>query len=70
MVDSLKKIGRYIGIHQTDFDFAKFMIETPVSERLGWLSDRLYDTLGRDINVTIEEYQNWSELLDVLYAKG
>jgi hypothetical protein len=39
MVDSLKKIGQYIAIHKIDYDFAKFMIEMPITERLGWISD-------------------------------
>ena len=39
MVDFLKKIGQYIAMHKTDYDFAKFMIEMPITERLGWISD-------------------------------
>lgn len=34
-----KKIGQYIAMHKTDYDFAKFMIEMPITERLGWISD-------------------------------
>ncbi len=26
-------------MHKTDYDFAKFMIEMPITERLGWISD-------------------------------
>ncbi len=69
MVDALKQIGRYIGTHKTDYDFAKFIIEMPVEKRLGWISDNLYDTLGKDKNTTVTEYQNWSDVLDVLYTK-
>ncbi len=39
MVDSIKKIGQYIAIHKIDYDFAKFMIEMPITERLSWISD-------------------------------
>lgn len=67
IVDSLKRIGRYIGIHDTDYDFAKFIVEMPVEKRLSWISDNLYATLGRDINATVEEYENWSALLDMLF---
>ncbi len=67
-VDALKQIGRYIGIHKTDYDFAKFMIEMPVTERLDWISDNLYATLGRNTKATIEEYENWSDLLNMLYV--
>ncbi len=67
-VDALKQIGRYIGIHKTDYDFAKFMIETPVEERLDWISDNLYATLRRNTKATIEEYENWSDLLNMLYV--
>lgn len=69
LVDSLKQIGRYIGIHDTDYDFAKFIIEMPVVERLGWISGHLYDKLGRDIGATVEDYQKWSGLLEMLYTK-
>ena len=67
-VDALKQIGRYIGIHKTGYDFAKFIIETPVVERLDWISDNLYATLGRNTKATIEEYENWSDLLNMLYV--
>lgn len=69
MVDSLKRIGRYIAIHKTDYDFAKFMIEMPLTERLDWISDNLYDTLGKNANITVEDYENWAALLDTLYTK-
>lgn len=69
MIDSLKQIGQYIGVHKTDYDFAKFLIEMPVAKRLDWISDKLYATLGRNESATIEEYQSWSSLLDILYTK-
>lgn len=70
LVDVLRKIGRFIGIHNSDYEFAKFIISTPVTERLGWISDNIYDILGHNENATIEEYQKWSALLDTLYTKG
>lgn len=68
MVDALRQIGRRIGICKTDYDFAKLMIEMPVPERLDWISENLYAILGRDISATIEEYQKYCELLDMLYV--
>lgn len=69
LVDALKQIGRYIGKYKTDYDFAKFIIEMPVTERLQWISEQLYATLGNDIGATVEDYQNWSDLLNMLYTK-
>lgn len=68
MVDALREIGKRIGICKTDYDFAKLMIEMPVPERLDWISENLYAILGRDISATIEEYQKYSDLLDILYV--
>lgn len=69
LVEALKRIGRYISKHKTDYDFAKFMIEMPVVERLQWISEQLYDTLGNDIGATVEDYQNFADLLNMLYTK-
>lgn len=69
MVDSLKRIGQCIAIHKTDYDFAKFMIEMPLTERLDWISDNLYDTLGKNANMTVEDYDNWAALLGTLYTE-
>ena len=56
MVDSLKKIGQYIAIHKTDYDFAKFMIEMPLTERLDWISDNLYGCLMLCQDITIPQF--------------
>ena len=69
IVNALKQIGQCIGMCKTDYDFAKFMVEMPVPERLEWLSENLYAILGKDVNATIEEYQKYSDLLDMLYTK-
>lgn len=69
IINSLKQIGRYIGIYKTDYEFVKFVIKMPVAKRLDWISSNLYDTLGRDTNATVEDYQNWSDILNVLYTK-
>lgn len=68
MVDALRQIGKRMGICKTDYDFAKLMIEMPVPERLDWISENLYAILGKDISVTVEEYQKYSDLLDMLYV--
>lgn len=67
-VDALKQIGRYIGMHKTDYDFAKFMIETPVTERLDWISDKLDAKIKTDVNMIIEKWQKWANLRDMLYV--
>lgn len=69
MVDALKRIGRRIGVCNTDYEFAKVLLEKPVPERMNWLSDGLYDILAEDVNTTLEEYQEWAGLLDMLYTK-
>ena len=67
IVNALREIGRHIGAYKTDYDFAKVMIEMPVSERLNWLSNSLYGTMSINQNLTIEDYMKLSELLDMLY---
>ncbi len=70
IVNALREIGRYIGLFDTDYEFAKTIIEKNVPERLNWLSDKLYAKLGKDINITREEYKKWADSLDMLYVKG
>ena len=67
MTGALRQIGNRISIYDTDYEFAKMLIEKPVTERLSWLSDKLYAILGSDPTVTPEEYGRLSELLDILY---
>lgn len=66
-VEALRKIGKRIGVYPTDYEFAKCLIEMPVSERLDWLSSSLYDTLSKDPSATLEEYQELADLLNMLY---
>lgn len=66
-VKALRQIGGRIGIYETDYEFAKNLIQIPVMERMGWLSDGLYDILGKDPTATLEEYQSMSALLNMLY---
>lgn len=67
LTEALKQIADRIGILGSYYDFAKILLEIPVEERLGWLSDKLYDTLGSEMNATVEEYEKYSELLNMLY---
>lgn len=67
MVDALRRIGRRIGFYNTDYDFAKALIEMPVAERLEWISNNLYATMGLDKNATVEDYIEMSTLLNMLY---
>lgn len=67
IVDALKMIGRRIGFYNTDYEFAKVLIEMPVTERLEWISNNLYATMGLDKNATVEDYEEMSTLLNMLY---
>ena len=49
------------------YDFAKKLIEVPVTERLDWLSNKMYDILSHDETATLEEYQDFAEMLNTLY---
>ena len=39
----------------------------PVTKRLDWLSNEMYDILSRDETATLEEYQELAEMLNTLY---
>ena len=67
MTEALRQIRYQINIYDTNYEFAKMLVEKPLKERLDWLSEQLYDILAKDETVTIEEYQRASELLDMLY---
>ena len=66
-VEALRQIGRRIGAYKTDYEFAQKIFEVPVVDRFDWLSDRLYAILGNDPAATLEEFQWFAELLNVLY---
>lgn len=65
--DVLRMLGRKLGNFNTDYDFAKTLIEISVTERLVWLSERLYATMRMDENATLQDYKDFSKLLDRLY---
>jgi hypothetical protein len=65
MVDALRKIGNRISTDENDLIFAKKLIEMPVTDRIRWIEDNLYDTLR--INGTLEEYEDLSTQLNKLY---
>lgn len=66
-VDVLKKIRGYLGVYETDFDFARELLEIPLPDRLNWLSDKLYVTMSTDTRFTVADYMKVSKLLDSLY---
>lgn len=70
LVEALKKIGHFISPYTSNYEFAKYMIEKPVIERMDWLSDRVYAILGENTTTTIAEYQEWADLLEILYTEG
>lgn len=67
IVEALDEIGKRINVNSTGYEFAKDLIQIPVAGRLDWLSENIYDILGNDPTATLEEYQKFSELLDMLY---
>lgn len=67
MVDGLRAICRKIGIFISDYDYAKFLLEMPVADRLGWLSDNLYATMASDAIATVQDYLDMSACLNMLY---
>lgn len=66
-VDILRILGRKFGSFDTDYDYAKVLIEMPVTERLDWLSEKLYATMRMDTKTEFQDYAVFSELLDKLY---
>lgn len=67
LTEALRQISNRIGTFDSHYEFARILIETPVEERLDWLSDNLYAILGSDMKATVEEYEKYSKLLDMLY---
>ena len=65
--DILRIINRRINVCNNTYDFAKKLIEMPVTKRLDWLSNEMYDILSRDETATLEEYQELAEMLNTLY---
>ena len=67
MLDVLHIINERVGICNSTYDFAKKLIEMPVTKRLDWLSNKMYDILSHDVTTTVEEYEKLSEMLNILY---
>lgn len=65
MVEALRQIGNRIGVFGDSYSFAKTLIEMPVTERIGWLENNLYDIMR--IDATIDEYEKMTSLLNMLY---
>ena len=65
--DILRTINRRINVCNNTYDFAKKLIEMPVTKRLDWLSNEMYDILSHDETATLEEYQDFAEMLNTLY---
>lgn len=64
MVEALRKINQKLKTSKTDYDFAKQLIEMPVTERLDWLEEKAYNYM--QTGGTIEDFQEISDLLDEL----
>ena len=64
MVETLRKINHKLKISNTDYGFAKQLIEMPVTERLDWLEENAYNYM--QTGGTIEDFQEISGLIDEL----
>ena len=64
MVDCLREINTKLKISETDYSFAKRLVEMPVTQRLDWLEERAYNYMQE--GGTIEEYQKISGLIKKL----
>jgi len=62
MVDTLRKINQKAKLYKNDFEFAKELFNTPITNRLDFLEESIYNRVGKDI--TIEGYQKISKLLE------
>lgn len=65
LVDSLRKINRMLKIAKTDYEFAKQLFHTPVTERLNWLDSKVSNSLFE--NWTINKYKELNQLIKSLY---
>lgn len=70
MVDALRRLRERAGAYQTDYDFAKALIEIPMINRLDWLTELLYGKMRADESSTLEDYMEVTNLLDILHTYG
>ncbi len=70
MVDALRKLRKRTGVYQTDYDFAKALIEIPMINRLDWLTELLYGKMRTNESSTLEDYMEVTNLLDILHTFG
>ncbi|MCI8418862.1 MAG: hypothetical protein HFI33_15425 [Lachnospiraceae bacterium] len=69
MTDALRELRKRTSLYPTDYDFAKALLEMPVDYRLDWLSEAVYSKMRMRADVTVKEYMEISDLLDMLYTK-
>lgn len=67
MVDALRTMREKVLPFDDDYSFAKFLIEKPLTERLMWLESEMYGKMGENKELTVGDYQELSELLNLLY---
>lgn len=70
MVDVLRKLRKRTEVYQSDYDFAKALIEIPMISRLDWLTELLYGKMRKDESSTLEDYMEVTNLLDILHTYG
>lgn len=67
MTNALREIRKRTLLFDTDYEFAKFLIEMPVSDRLDWIGAGIYDKMRMDPNATVGDYQEIALLFDMLF---
>ncbi len=67
MTNALREIRKRTLLFDTDYAFAKFLIEMPVSDRLDWIGTAIYDKMRMNPNVTVGDWQEITSLFDMLF---
>lgn len=64
MVDNLRKINKEAKLFDSEFNFAKELFKVPVTERVDYLNEKLYNNYEK-VN-SIEKYQELTDLIESL----
>lgn len=64
MVGLLRDFNKTLDIYNNDFDFAKTLIEMPVTNRLEWLSSKVNDSMTKGIS--FDDIEKMNNIIDLL----
>lgn len=64
MVDVLKNINKSLNLYDNDYDFAKKLIEMPVTDRIAWIEEQASELMMK--GGAIEQYQKVSDLIELI----